>query len=801
MGQDLKFALRTLRKNPGFSVVAVLALALGIGANSAIFSVVDALVLRPLPYPHPEQLVTVHNHVAQGDGPLSWLDYVDFRTQSHTISQLAAWREDVFVMTGHKSPVFLVGTAATANLLAVSGVPPLMGRLFTQEEETPGKNQVVVISYELWQRQFGGDANVVGSTVTLDSLPYRVIGVMPKGFRFPLELNENQLWATLPRGNLDADLREKRGAHHLRTIGRLAPGATLEQARAEVATIQARLTQQYPEPNVGRLALVNREQDSLMGDVRPALLVLLGAVGFVLLIACANVANLLLARATVREREIAIRTALGAGRARVIRQLLTESVLLSLLGAALGLVLALWGLDALVSVIPEDVPRPHVIALDLRVVAYAIGLSLATGVLFGLVPALHAVRGNVNQGLGASGRGVSHGRTRARGALLVSEIALAMLLLIGAGLLLRSFGKLVRVDPGFNPKDLITAVITMPESKYDNPARIGSFYQDLLPRLRNLPGAKDAALGMPIPFSQSNIDLLFTLDDRPEPPPGQLFDANVRWVSAGFFEMLGIRSVDGRTFEKRDDQTNAAPVMVINRAFARTYWPNGGALGRHVTFGLQKKTTYEIVGVVEDVRHGLDGPVGPAMYAPLGREPPFPFMFMMVRAPNAKAFERPMAAAVEEVDRDLPLADVKTMDERMAGSLAQRRVVMVLLGIFAVLALVLASVGIYGVMSYTVTQRTRELGIRMALGAQQGQVLEMVVRQGLRLAAIGVAIGLCGAFALTRVMASLLYGVSATDPLTFVSIAALLVGVALLASFLPARRATRVDPMIALRGD
>ena len=800
MGQDLKFALRTLRKNPAFTLVAVLALALGIGANSAIFSVVDALVLRPLPFPRPQELVTVRNHVVQGTGPLSWLDFQDFRAQSKTLSQLAAYRSDTFIMTGRKQPVFLNGTCGTANLLGVMGVPPMLGRTFAEGEDEPGRSQVVVLSFQLWKRVFAGDTEIVGQTVTLDGLPYKIVGVMPKGFRFPLEDNESELWAPMPHGNWDIGLRDKRGAHYLSTIGRLAPGATLSQARAEIATIQSRLTQQYPNQNSGRQALVDPEQQKLTGEMRPALLVLLGAVGFVLLIACANVANLLLARATVREREIAIRAALGAGRGRMIRQMLTESVILAILGGGLGLVLALWGLDALVAVIPNDVPRPYQIGLDLRVMLYTMGISLATGLLFGLVPALHAVRGNVNQALAASGRGTSHGRTRARSALLVGEIALAMLLLVGAGLLLRSFAQLVHVDPGFNPRDMLTFGLALPDSKYKEEDQQVRFYKELLPRLQAVPGVQSAAVALPMPYTNSNMDLIFTLDDRPQPPPDRPFDANIRMVSAGYFEMMGIRRLDGRTFDSRDDDPNAPPVMVINETFAKTYWPHGGALGRHATTGLGKPKPYEIVGIVKDVRRGLDQKLEPEMYVPFAKNP-MQFLFVAVRGPNPKSLERQLTAEVEAVDRDQPIANVKTMDELMADSLAQRRVVMVLLAIFAVLALVLASVGIYGVMSYTVTQRTRELGIRMALGAQQGQVLQMVVRQGLRLALIGVAIGLVGAFALTRVMASLLYGVSATDPITFVAIAVLLVGVALVASFVPARRATRVDPMIALRGE
>ena len=799
MLQDLKFALRTLRKNPAFTLVAMLALALGIGANSAIFSVVDALVLRPLPFPEPQQLVSVTSG-REGRGPASLPDFKDWRAQSKTMAKLASWRDDNFILTGRKQPVLLNGISGSADLFAVARTAPLLGRTFGEGEDIPGKNHVAVISWSLWQKQFGGDKEAIGQTLTLDGEPYTVIGVMPREFRFPFGEMDIALWVPQPHG-VDADMGEHRGAHYLNVTGRLAPGATLDQARAEMMTIQNRLAHEYPDFDSGRFIVVTPLAVSLLSDLRPALLVLLGAVAFVLLIACANVSNLLLARATVREREISIRLALGAGRGRVVRQLLTESVLLSLAGGALGLVIALWGVDALVALIPRDVPRPHDIALDGRVVGFTTTIAFATGLLFGLVPALHAVRSNVQQGLTGSGRSVTHGHTRARGALLVGEIALAMLLLVGAGLLLRSFAHVLRVDPGFDPHDLLAVSVPLPDNRYQKDEQVRRFYTELKPRLESLPGVQGIVVSMPgMPYERSDIGLTFDLDDRPPAPPDAPFVAGWRSVNPDYFRTMGIRVLAGRTFEARDDDPNGEQVMIVNQTFARTYWPNGGALGRKAKAGINKDSFRTIVGIVADVRHDLTAAPRAQMYAPFGQRP-LNGIYVGVRAANPGSLAHAVNEAVLAVDPDQPVTETATMDQLMANSLGRRKITLTLLGIFAVLALVLAEVGIYGVMSYTVTQRTREIGIRMALGAQRAEVMRMVVGQGLRAGLLGVGIGLVGAFALTRVMASLLYGVSPTDPLTFAGIAVLLLLVATLASFLPARRATRVDPMIALRGE
>jgi putative ABC transport system permease protein len=803
MWQDVKFALRTLRKNPAFTLVAMLALALGIGANSAIFSVVDALALRPLPFPQPEELVSVTSG-RNGDGPASIPDFVDWRAQSKTLAKLAAWNNDTYILTGRKKPLLLNGITGSADLFAVAGVAPLYGRTFGEGEAVAGKNHVAVVSWSFWQKQLGGEKEAIGQTLTLDGDPYTVIGVMPRGFRFPFGDMETDLWAPQPHG-MDAMGAKNRGAHYLNVTGRLVPGATLEQARAEMATIQNRLAQSYPNEDAGRFIKVRTLSESLLwnpmvGDLRPALFVLLGAVGFVLLIACANVANLLLARATVRQREIAIRTALGAGRGRVIRQMLTESVLLSVAGGALGLVIALWGVDALVALIPANVPRPHDIVLDGRVVGFTAGIAVATGLLFGLIPALHAVRESVQAGLSGSSRSVAHGHSRARGALLIGEIAVAMVLLVGAGLLLRSFASVLRVDPGFNPRDLLVASVPLPDNRYSKREVMRDFYTQLKSRLESLPGVKGIVISMPFPYERSDISLTLDLDDRPAAPPGKPYVAAWRTVNPEYFQTMGIRVLQGRGFEKRDDDPHGPQVMVVNETFARTYWPNGGALGRKVKAGISEDVFREIVGVVADVRSELSHEARAEMYEPFGQQPENG-VYVAVRAPHAGTYAHSIAQAVAEVDPDQPVTDIATMEDNMAASLGRRRITMVLLAIFAILALVLAAVGIYGVMSYSVTQRTRELGIRMALGAQRREVLGMVVSQGMRAAVIGVGLGMVGALALTRVMASLLFGVSPTDPLTFAGIGALLLVVATLASFLPARRATRVDPMIALRGE
>ena len=800
MLQDLKFALRTLRTNPAFTLVAMLALALGIGANSAIFSVVDALVLRPLPFPQPEQLVSVtQGRIGKGGhGPFSLPDFRDWRAQSKTIAKMVAWHDDTYILTGKKQPVLVNAITASGDLFAVAGVAPSLGRIFGEEDVT-AKNRVVVLSWAFWQKHLGGDKDAVGQTVTLDQEPYTVIGVMPREFRFPFGEVETQMWVPMPHG-MDVDAREHRGAHYLSVTGRLAPGVTVEKARAEMAAIQSRMAQSYPETDSGRATTAEPLAHSLMGDLRPALLILLGAVAFVLLIACANVSNLLLARATVRQREVSIRLALGAGRGRIIRQMLTESVLLSLAGGALGLVIALWGVDALVALVPADVPRPYDITLDARVLGFTTGIAVATGLLFGLVPALHAVRGNVQQGLTGSTRTVAHGHTRARGALLIGEIALAMLLLVGAGLLLRSFSHVLRVDPGFNPRDLLTAVVPLPDNRYGKRDVIRSFYQNLKPRLESIPGVQGVVISLPMPYQRSDIGLTLDIDDRPPAPDDQPYVAAWRTVNPEYFKTMGIRVLEGRGFEKQDDDPNGKPVMVVNETFAKTYWPNGGALGRKVKAGINKDVFREIVGVVADVRPELTAEPRAEMYEPFGQMPENG-VYIAVRAPHAAQLAHAVTAAVTSVDPDQPVSEIATMEQNMASSLGRRKITLTLLGIFAVLALVLAEVGIYGVMSYTVTQRTREIGIRMALGAQRAEVMRMVVGQGLRAGLIGVGIGLAGAFALTRVMASLLYGVSPTDPLTFAGIAVLLLLVATLASFLPARRATRVDPMVALRGE
>jgi putative ABC transport system permease protein len=774
-------------------------LALGIGANTAIFSIVDATVLRPLPYPEPHQLVwlSAGRTRAVERGSASWPGFQDWRA-ARTLRGLVAYNGDPYVLGGDR-PEVVTGVATTANFFDVLGVPPVVGRGFAAGEDELGKNHVVVLSHRLWQRRFSGDPRVIGSGITLDSERYTVVGVAAPSFRFPPDDLDCELWTPLPHTSFDKDLRTQRGAHYLQVFGRLQPGTTLAAAQTELDTIQGRLAEQYPKEDAGRFVVVTALQAALVGDLRVAMFVLLAAVGFVLLLACANVANLLLARATARQREIAVRAALGAGRGRIVRQLLTESAVLGVLGGGFGLVLALWGLDALTALIPANVPRPYDVSVSGRVLVFTFAAALGTALLFGLVPALHAARADVHETLKESAR-TAVGRNRTRSALLVSEIAIALVLLIGAGLSLRSFERLSVVNPGFQTRDLLTASVTLPDGRYPKEAQIRSFYRELLAKARALPGVQGAALAMPLPYSGGNFNIGLTIEGRPPPPPESPNVTPLRLVSPDYFSVMGIPVLRGRSFTAADEAPGAPLVAVVSESLVRQYWPVGDALGQHVRVGINGSQLREIVGVVPDIKPKLDGPGRPELLIPLG-EVTFPSFFALVRAPHAASLVGPLRAAVQGIDRTQAVGEALTMEARLAESLHRQRLSALLLALFAGLALTLAAVGIYGVMSYAVTQRTRELGVRMALGARRPQVLRMVVGQGLRLAVLGVAIGLAGAWALTRVLGAQLYGVSPTDPATFATLSALLLAVAVLASLLPARRATRVDPMIALRGE
>ncbi|HJU55633.1 MAG TPA: ABC transporter permease [Pyrinomonadaceae bacterium] len=801
--QDLRYGARMLLKSPGVACVALLAIALGIGANTTIFSVVSSVLLRPLPFAAPDQLVKVWTTDAmrgRNDLPVSYPNFADWRSQSQTFETMTAYAEASATLSGEETPEQIKGVAVTADMFPVLGVKPLVGRPFTAEEEKPGSAPVVVISHGLWQRRFGSDRKVVGQQVTLDGKSTTIVGVMPPGFKFPLDAQAPELWAPLDPAS---EINQSRGSRYLSVVARLKAGSTLQQAQAEMETISQRLTDEHPTYNTGRGTRLITLYDDTVGEIRPALLVLLGAVGCVLLIACANVANILLARAAGRHKEMALRTALGASRRRIIRQLLTESMLLACIGGIAGLLLALWGVDVLVSFIPEGVPRAQEITVDARALGFTLGVSFLTGVIFGLAPALSSSRLNLNESLKEGGRGSTDGlrRNRVRGLLVVSEIALSLMLLIGAGLLIKSFQRLRDINPGFNPERVLTMSLSLPEAKYEEPLRQGLFFQELDKRVAQLPGVEVVGLVDPLPLSGDNKTTTFTIDGQPAASPADRLSANVRTVNAEYLSAMGIPLIKGRGFTERDAK-DAPQVMLVNETLARRFFPGEDPVGKRATV-YPFETPCEIVGVVGDVKHrGLDVESGPEFYISY-LQAPQPSMYLVARTTLAEpgALASSIQSAVQQIDKDQPIADVRTMSQLLNEATAARRFNMLLLGVFALLALVLASVGIFGVMSYMVTQRTHEIGIRMALGARVSDVVRLIVGRGMTLVLIGVSVGLVGAFAVTRVMKGLLYGVSATDPLTFVGVSLVLSAVALVACLIPARRAARVDPMIALRNE
>ncbi|HEV2706868.1 MAG TPA: ABC transporter permease, partial [Pyrinomonadaceae bacterium] len=680
----------------------------------------------------------------------------------------------------------------------VLGKQAAHGRTFTTEEERPDA-QVVVISDGLWKRRFGGDPHVVGQSVMLDGESVTIIGIMPEGFSFPIDRERVDFWSPI---DPTSDQNRERGSSYLNVVARLRDGATLAQAQAEADAVAARLSTQYADTNAGRgFSLIPMHED-LVGDLRPALLVLLGAVAFVLLIACANVANLMLARASSRHKEIAIRTAMGASRWRIVRQLVTESLLLALAGGALGLLIALWGVDLLVASIPADIPRVQEIGLDRRVLAFTALISMLTGFLFGLVPALQVSKPDLNEGLKEGGRGSTEGarRNRVRSALVVVEVALSLVLLIGAGLLMRSFAELREVKAGIDPSGVLTASISLPDAKYKDEAAQAEFFRRVLENVAARPGVRAASAVMPLPLSGSAMMNGLNIEGRPPAAPGERLTTHTRITSPDYFRAMSIPVVKGRVFTDRDGR-EAPKVVVVNETFARKYFPGEEAIGKRVEITVAEDMIGEIVGIVGDVKHrSLDAPPDPEAYVSYLQVPSGYMLFALKGdGQNAAALTSTLREAVRQVDADQALAEVRTMEQLVSNSVARRRFNMLLLGVFAGVALLLAAIGIFGVMNYTVTQRTHELGIRIALGAQTRDVLRLVVGQGMTLIVIGVAVGLAASFALTRLMRSLLYGVSATDPLTFVGVALVLASIALLACYIPARRATRVDPMIALR--
>ncbi|MDT5272060.1 MAG: hypothetical protein QOH49_4246 [Acidobacteriota bacterium] len=805
MGHDLRYGVRMLWKNPGFTAVAVVALALGIGANSAIFSVVNTVLLRPLPYREPARLVMVWEddtkHGFPNDTPAT-ANYIDWRDQNQVFDGMAATADQSFNLTGAGEPERFDGKRVSANFFSLLGVEPQLGRAFMPEEDVSGANRVVVLSHGLWQRRFGSDPGLIGKSITLNGDGYIVVGVMPAGFQFLSQ--EVEMWVPIAFTSQQA---ANRGNHYLRVVARLKPGVTVERAQSEMSTIAARLQQQYPEQNIDLGATVVSLHEEVVGNIRPALLVLLGAVGFVLLVACANVANLLLARAAVRQKEIALRTALGASRLRLIRQFLTESILLAALGGVVGLLLSVWGVTLLKSFIPENISQVKAIAVDARVLGFTILVTLLTGLVFGLAPAAQASKFNLNETLKEGGRdaAAARGSNRIRGLLIVSEVAVSLVLLVGAGLLINSFMRLRSVDPGFSTDNLLTMSVVLPQQKYPDLARRTAFYTDMIRRVEALPGVRSAGVTNWIPLVKQGDSIGVTFEGQPVPAPGQgkLPIIATRIVSPHYFGSMGIQLLQGRVFEEGRDRIDSPCVVVVGETVARRYWPDESPLGKRLSPG--RPTTPEdwcqVVGVVRDVRQlDLAAEPKPQMYLTYAQADFFAPRHLVVSTEgDPLALAGTVRKTVWEVDRDQPVSNVNTMEGVLSESIARQRFSTLLLGVFAGVALVLAAVGIYGVMSYSMAQRTREIGIRMALGAQKRDVLMLAVGQGLRLVALGIGVGLVGAFALTRVMSSLLFGVSATDPATLITISLILVVVALLASYIPARRAAKLDPLIALR--
>jgi len=714
---------------------------------------------------------------------------------------MAAYGGASVTFTGGDAPEQIEGVAASGDLFAVLNARPVMGRVFSSTDEQQGNKNVVVISYGLWQRSFGGDPKIIGRQVTLDASGYTVIGVMPRGFRFPLEKSKTDYWAPL---DPQSATNQERGANYLNVTARLKSGMGFEQARTEMTNIASRLEQEYRDKNAGRSVNLVPLHDALIGEVWRALLVLLAAVSFVLLIACANVANLQLARAASRGREMAIQKALGAGRGRIVRQLLTESLMMAVAGGAIGCLLAAWGVDLLVAAMPEDIPRADGIGLDARVLGFTAAATLLTGLAFGLAPALQASKADLTGALKEGGRGSSEGArsNRTRNLLVVTEVALSLVLLVGAGLLLKSFRHLLDIPPGFDPKGVLTASVALPNGKYAEEARQAAFFQQALSRVATLPGVVAAGVVDPMPLGGSMAMNIFSVEGRPPLQPGERLATNSRIISADYLKAMGIRLLRGRTLSERD-HADAPQVMLINESFARRYFPNEDPLGQRIRLTIAANFIAEVVGVVGDVKHlGLDREAGPEAYVSY-LQVPAPTMNLIVRtaAGDPTNLAVSVRQAVQQVDSDQPLSDVKPMTAWLNESVARQRFNLLLLVVFAAVALSLAGLGIYGVISYSVTQRTHEIGIRLALGAQRADVLKLIIGQGLMLTLAGVACGVAGAFALTRLMAGLLFGVSATDPLIFAGVAGLLVAVALVACWLPARRATKVDPMIALRAE
>jgi len=795
---DLRQALRTLLRSPGFSALIVVVLAVGIGATTAIFSIVNTVLLKPLPFGSARALVAVDTTIRNEPDNTSYPDFLDWRAQSTSFEALGVYATTGTTLTGAGDAMSMSAAVVSPELLSLLKVAPLRGRVFNADDDTPGATRTVVITESLWNERFSRDEGIVGRAIKLDGDPFTVVGIMPASFEFPFDAEDPpKLWMPMRASRFAAGWAEQRSASFLKGLGRLKAGATIASAQADLSTIAGRLAAQYPR-NKSRGVLVRSYQDVLVKDYRLGLLVLLSSVAAVLLIACANIANLLLVRGFARRREIAVRTALGASRGRIARQLLAESLLLSAVGGLAGLALAVWGVKLLIDVSPLQIPRLHTAHVDSSALVFTAVISLLTGVLSGLAPAFQISRSNPVESMRDGERGSSAAGARTREMLVIAEMAISLVLLAAAGLLVRSLVTLQRVNPGFITERALSMQLQLPESRYPTPDAMRGFYRRLRDEARALPGVSAAAIATTLPLSGSDIGVSFTIEGRPA-DPGTRTSAEYFGISPDYFSTLGIPVRRGRTFTERDS-ANSPEVIVINDTLAAKYWPNEDAIGKRMTIGYAQSGPREVVGIVGTVKRGtLTDPAAPQMYTPF-EQTPWPFLAVVVRTTAAPDSARAsMRAMLARLDPLKGAGDLKTLDEYVARSVATPRFTAFLVGAFATFALLLAGLGLFGVMAYSVAQRRREIGIRLALGAQPSDVRVMVVGQAVRTGAIGFVAGLAGALAATRVIGSLLYQVEPNDPATFASVSLLLLGVVLLAAYLPARRATRIDPITALR--
>lgn len=809
---DIRYGLRMLRKSPGFAAVAIITLALGIGANTAIFSVVNAVLLRPLPYYQPDRLmsvaqISVRAESAGSEGfSASYPDFFDWRSSNHSFESMASYYDNEFTLTGSGRPLHLEGEIVSSDFFSVLGESPFLGRGFRREEEKTGA-RVVVLSHEIWESVFGSDRDILGRNITLNSRSYQVVGVMPGNFAFPIQTPAPKLWVTLG-GDAEVQtgghpMTEQRGAHFLSVIGRLKAGVPLSQAQQEMNLIAQSLAKQYPATNVNFGAVnVTSELESLVGRTRWPLVLLLGAVGCVLLIACANVANLLLARAGKRSREIAVRVAVGASRKRVVVQLFTEGLVLAAAGAVLGVPLAAWAIRLFLHLNVQSISRMETTSLDGRVLVFTTAVTVLTSFIFGLAPALRSSDLNLVESLkdGSRGAGTGVAHQRLRNWLVIAETAIGLVLLVFAGLFLRTFQHLIHVDPGFNPNQVLTLNFELPDAKYPSAQQV-LFYDQLLPRLRNLPGVEAVAGVFPLPMSDNRMVIGFDIDGRPTSSADRAA-ADLRITSPGYFQMMGIPLLNGRDFSERDD-SKANGVIIVNQAFARKYFPNQDPIGKHMKAGIGSRgpaVMREIVGVVGDIKQQrLDAKFAPEMYIPYAQITMPLALCIRTRVDDPLSVAGAVRSEMASMDPEVPVYDVRSFTDYVSDSVAQQRFHAFLFGMFGLLALVLTAIGLYGVMAYTVAQRTHEIGVRMTLGASGVAVLRMILKSAFLLTGIGLLIGIAIALVATRFLASMLFGVQPLDLITFGAVTSGLLAVSLLASYIPARRATKVDPMIALR--